>query len=305
MSAMPIDIADPIAEALEAGRPVVGLDTALLAGGLPRPRNRVLAEDAEGAIRDAGAVPATIGVVDGVIRVGLDGQQLARLADGAEALSARDLPFAAAVGADGGVTAGAAALVAARSGIGVVATAAIGGVRRDARDSYDESADLAALAQARTTVVCGGVLPTVDAGLTLERLETLNVTTLGCQVARLPSAYLGPTEARLPREVADVATVAEVAASRDALGLPAGAVLAVVALPPDDAIPPRFHDRLLRTAVASAARQDIRGPALTPFLLRTMHQSSQGRSLQAHAGLVATVAASAGGVAVARATLTP
>lgn len=296
---MPIDVADPVAQALSAGRPVVALDSGLLSGGLPRPRNRVLAEEAEAAVRTAGALPATVAVLDGRVKVGLDAGQLARIADGEEPLSARDLPVALAEGSDGGVTAGATALVAARVGIGVVAAAAIGGVRRDARDSYDESGDLASLARARTTVVCGGVLPTMEPALTLERLETLNVTTVGLGVARLPSAYLGPTEVVLPHEVADAAAVARIAAARDDLGLPGGAVLAAVAVPGDEAVPARFHDRLLRTAVASAARKEITGPALTPFLMRTLHQASQGRSLQAHSGLGTEVATRAGEAAVA------
>ena len=296
---MPIDVADPVTEALAAGRPVVALDSGLLAGGLPRPRNRVLAEEAEATVYEAGAVPATIGVLAGRLTVGLDTVGLARIADGAEAFSARDLPVATAGGGDGGVTVGATALVAAKVGIGVVAAAAIGGVRRDARDSYDESGDLSSLARARVTVLCGGVLPTMDPELTLERLETLNVTTIGVGIGRLPSAYLGPTDALLPREVPDATAVARVAAARDELALPGGATLAVVTLPPDEAVPGRFHDRLLRTAVASASRKEISGPARTPFLIRTLHQASQGRSLQAHGALSREVGTCAAETAVA------
>ncbi|MFO8076885.1 MAG: pseudouridine-5'-phosphate glycosidase [Egibacteraceae bacterium] len=294
---MRVHVAEEVAGALDEGRAVVALDTGLVPTGLPRPRNRVLAEQAESAVRAAGAVPATIAVIDGLARVGLGATDLARLADGGQVLAVRDLPFAVADGVTGGASVGAAAHLAAQVGVPVLAATGFGGVRRDARESWDESADLVALARARVTVVAGGVLPTMDPRATLERLESLGIAVAGVGIDRMPSSYLGATEVALPRSLADVGEAARVALAARGLGLPPSALLLLVGVPDDDAVPARLHVRLVRSATAAAARHEISGSDLTPFLCRHLHQASQGRSLQAHAALSAHAAATAGALA--------
>ncbi len=294
---MRVHVAEEVTEALAEGRPVVALDSGLVPTGLPRPRNRVLAEQAESAVRAAGAVPATIAVIDGLARVGLGADDLARLADGGQVLATRDLPFAVAEGATGGTSVGASAHLAAQLGVGVLAATGFGGVRRDARESWDESADLVALARARVIVVAGGVLPTMEPHATLERLESLGVAVAGVGVDRMPSSYLGPTEIPLPRSLADVGEAARVALAARDLGLPPSALLLVVGVPDDDAVPARLHVRLVRSATAAAAREEVSGSDLTPFLCRHLHQASQGRTLQAHAAVSAHAATTASGLA--------
>src|SRR3954447_15856613 len=176
-----MQISAEVGEALAAGRPVVALESTIVAHGLPRPDNVEVARQCEAVVREAGAIPATIAVVGGEVRVGLDETTLERIGsrDDVAKCSVRDLPVVCARGADGATTVAATAHLAARAGIGVFATGGIGGVHREARESWDESGDLGWLARPEIVVVCAGVKSILDVGATLERLETLNVTLLG------------------------------------------------------------------------------------------------------------------------------
>jgi pseudouridine-5'-phosphate glycosidase len=299
-----IRLGPEVAAALTGGRPVVALESTLLAHGLPSPDSPRVAAEMEAAVRAAGAVPATVAVLAGQVRVGLDEAALARVTAGGgmAKLSLRDLPVAVATGADGATTVAATAAVAARVGIGVFATGGLGGVHRDARDSYDESADLAVLARTPLAVVCSGVKSILDVGATLERLETLSVTVLGYRTDRFPGFYLVDSGHPVGWRVDAPADVAAVLAERDRLGLPAAVVVANP-VPAARQVEPGLHDRVLDAALDEAARAGVRGPALTPYLLARLHSGTAGASLAANIALVLANAELAGQVAVARSAL--
>jgi pseudouridine-5'-phosphate glycosidase len=213
-------IAPEVAEALEAGRPVVALESTIISHGLPRPRNLEAAHDAEAAVRSGGAVPATIAVVGGEVQVGLDNDALAKIAerDGVVKCGVRDLAVVVARGGYGGTTVAATAHLAARAGIPVFATGGLGGVHHDARDTWDESADLETLARTGIVVVCAGVKSILDVAATLERLETLNVAVLGYRTDRFPGFYLTDSGHPVPWRVDSVKEAAAAVRAREDLG---------------------------------------------------------------------------------------
>jgi pseudouridine-5'-phosphate glycosidase len=285
-----------VSDAIEGGRPVVALESTLIAHGLPRPQNVEIARMIEGVVRDEGAVPATIAVVDGMVRIGLDSAALdAIAADGVAKCSARDLPVVMARRATGATTVAATATLAVRAGIGVFATGGLGGVHREARESWDESADLTTLGQTPITVVCAGVKSILDVEATLERLETLNVTLLGYQTDRFPGFYLTDSGFPVPWRVESPAEVADVAHARAELGL--GAI--VVAQPIDEPLDQELHDRVLQEGLEAAASEGIRGKDVTPFLLDRFHTQTDGASLEANVRLVMRNAALAAQIAAA------
>jgi pseudouridylate synthase len=299
----PLQVAPEVAAALSAGRAVVALESTLLAHGLPRPDGLAVGLQVEQAVRDAGAVPATVAVVGGRVRVGLDERDLRRvvLGDDVAKLSVRDLPVAVARGRDGATTVAATAAIAARAGITVFATGGLGGVHRQAADSFDESADLATLAGMPVAVVCSGVKSILDVAATLERLESLSVTVLRYGCDRFPGFYLTDSGLAAGWRVDSPKEVAAVVAARAALDLPA-AVVVGNPIPPAEQLDPALHDRVLHRALADAARAGIAGPALTPYLLDRFHTETGGRSLEVNVRLVLANARLAGQVAAA---LTP
>ena len=284
-----------VAEALAAGRPVVALESTLLAHGLPPTRNREVAAAVEAAVAAKGAVPATIAVLDGHVRIGLDGAGLDRVCGGGLAkLSARDLGPALALGVDGATTVAATTLLAARAGIRCFATGGLGGVHRGARDSWDESADIGVLATTPIMVVCSGVKSILDVGATLERLETLSVTVVGYRTDRFPGFYVTDSGHPVAWRVDDPAQAAAV------LRASPGPAAVVLANPVDAAsqLDPEAHDRALASGLAAAARAGSSGQDVTPFLLRHLRDETGGASLEANidlvlsnAGLAAEVAA--------------
>jgi pseudouridylate synthase len=273
-----------VSDALEAGRPVVALESTLIAHGLPRPENLQIAQGIEEAVREEGAVPATIAIVEGMVRIGLDEEGMEAIASGEDVAkcSARDLPVVMARRATGATTVAATATLAVRAGIGVFATGGLGGVHRDARESWDESADLTTLGQTPITVVCAGVKSMLDVEATLERLETLNVTLLGYRTDRFPGFYLADSGFPVPWRVESPEEIADVVHARAELGL--GAV--VVANPLDDPLDSELHERVLTEALAAAEREGIRGKDVTPFLLERFHTETDGESLAANIRLV-------------------
>ena len=292
-----------VAEALRAGRGVVGLESTLIAHGLPAPDNLRVAGEAEAAVRESGAVPATIAVVGGTVRIGLDEDALAAIALGDDVVKAgvRDLAPAVARGIDAATTVASTAHLAARAGIGVFATGGLGGVHRGARETWDESADLTTLARTGIVVVCAGVKSILDVGATLERLETLNVTVVGFRTDAFPGFYLSDSGHPVGWRVEEPEEVAAVARARDELGLGDRAIVVANPLPAGEQLDPALHDRVLAESLAAAADAGIAGRDVTPFLLDRFHRETGGASLAANVRLVLRNAALAGQVAVARA----
>ncbi len=277
-----------VAEALAAGWPVVALETTLIVHGLPRPDNLVVAAELERIVREEGAVPATIGVVEGVAVIGLSTPEIERLAtrDGVAKLSVRDLPIALARGGDGATTVASTALLAARAGITLFATGGLGGVHREARDSWDESADLVTLSRTPIAVVGAGVKSILDVGATLERLETLNVTVLGFRTDRFPGFYLTDSGYALDWSVDTEDEAAAVIAAQRALGAqPAGLVIANP-IPAEQQLDPALHDRVLAAGLAEIGRRGVRGKAVSPFLLDYFQRATAGESLRVNRQIV-------------------
>ena len=267
--------------------------------GLPRPRNLEVARELEAAVAAAGAVPATIALLDGEPHIGLDEDGLERIATADLAkLSVRDLPLAAARGADGATTVAATAHLAARAGIRVFATGGLGGVHRDARASWDESADLLALARTPITVVAAGVKSILDVGATLERLETLGVGVAGWRTSRFPGFYLTDGGFDLDWRVADADEVAAAMAAADELGV-ASALVVANPIPAEEQLDPAEHERVLADGLRRARAGGVTGKAVTPFLLDHLHRETGGRSLEVNIAVARGNAAVAGAIAAA------
>ncbi|KAB1901214.1 pseudouridine-5'-phosphate glycosidase [Micromonospora sp. AMSO1212t] len=304
MTKFHISLGSEVADALRDGRPVVALESTIVSHGLPRPDNLRVAREIEQAVRDAGAVPATVGMVAGELRVGLDDAQLTRLAtvDGVSKLSVRDLAPAAATGADGATTVAATSAVAAAAGIGVFATGGLGGVHREAAQTFDESADLVTLARTPIAVVCAGVKSILDVGATLERLETLGVGVVGYRTRRFPGFYLTDAGFDLDWSVESPEQVADVLAARTAHGVHHGGLVVANPLPADEQLDPALHDRTLTEGRAALAREGITGKAVTPFLLSHFHAATEGASLAVNVRIILRNADLAARIAVAAAT---
>jgi len=281
-------IAPEVARALASGDPVVALESTLIAHGLPAGRNLEVARELEAVVRAAGARPATIAVVDGVARIGLDQAALEALALGGDFTKAgvRDLAPVMARGACAATTVASTSHLAARAGIRVFATGGLGGVHREARESWDESADLVTLAATGVTIVCAGVKSILDVGATLERLETLSVCVLGYGTDRFPGFYLADSGFPVPWRVDSPEQVAAVMRMQAELGLGRRAIVVANPLPAAEQVDPPLHDRVLADALAAAAAQGVRGGAMTPFLLERFHRDTGGATLEANILLV-------------------
>jgi pseudouridine-5'-phosphate glycosidase len=273
-----------VAEALAWNRPVVALESTLIAHGLPRPDNLDLARELEAVMREEGGVPATVGVIRGVPTVGLSDAELERIATGDQVpkLSVRDLAPALACGSDGATTVASTALLASRVGIRVFATGGLGGVHRNARETWDESADLTTLGRTPIGVVCAGVKSILDVGATLERLETLSVTVIGYRTRRFPGFYLADSgfevdwTVETPRAAADV-----IKSQLNDAGVVIGNPIA-----PEDQLDPDLHWKVLNDGLWAAGEQHIRGKAITPFLLDYFRVHTGGASVQVNLTLV-------------------
>jgi pseudouridine-5'-phosphate glycosidase len=288
-----------VSDAIEAGRPVVALESTIIAHGLPRPENLEVARAIEEVVREEGATPATIAVIEGMVRIGLDreGLEVIATSDDVVKCSARDLSVVMARFATGATTVAATATLAVRAGIGVFATGGIGGIHREARESWDESADLTTLSQTPITLVCAGIKSILDVEATLERLETLNITVLGYRTDRFPGFYLADSGLPVPWRVDTPEEVADVAHARAELGL--GAI--VVANPIEHELDPDLHDRVLTESLEAASREGIRGKDITPYLLDRFHRETNGASLEANVRLILRNAALAAQIARATA----
>jgi pseudouridine-5'-phosphate glycosidase len=278
---------EEVRAALDEGRPVVALESTIIAHGLPRPDNLRVAREIEGVVRANGAVPATIAVLDGDVRIGLDDAALEALAgtDGVVKCGVRDLAPVVARRGFGATTVAATSHLAERAGIRVFATGGLGGVHRGAADTFDESADLGTLARVGLCVVCAGVKSILDIPATLERLETLNVTVLGYRTDTFPAFYLSDSGLAVPWRVETPAEVAAILRERPAVGAP-GAVVVANPLPEAEQLDPELHDRLLAEGIAIAADEGVTGRHVTPFLLDRFHRLTGGESLRANVSLV-------------------
>lgn len=298
---MSLRVSRAVEKALAKGGPVVALETSVVAQGLPHPRNLEAAFSMQSAVRDGGAEPAVIAVLDGVIRVGLSDSELERLGSGREPMSkvgARDLAAAMASGTSGGTTVSAVCDVAARLGIRVFATGGIGGVHRGASEHFDISQDLGAIAARPVAVVCAGAKTVLDLPKTLEVLETLGVPVVGVGTQRFPGFFVKETELLLEHQVVDAAAGAAWMRHRfDELGQ--GGI--VFALPPPAAtsLPAREVERFLDAALGEARKKGVTGKAVTPFLLGSLVAKSGGRTLVANLALLENNARFAALLAVA------
>ena len=296
-------IAPEVARALAAGEAVVALESTLIAHGLPRGRNLEVARELEDVVRAEGAVPATIAVVAGEVRIGLDDAALEALALGPGFAKAglRDLAPVIAGGGSAATTVASTSHLAARAGIRVFATGGLGGVHREARESWDESADLTTLARTGVTIVCSGVKSILDVGATLERLETLNVCVLGYGTDRFPGFYLADSGFAVAWRVDTPDEVAGVMRAQADVGLADRAIVVANPLPAAEQVDPALHDRVLAESLAEAAAEGISGGATTPFLLDRFHRRTGGATLTANVALVRRNAALAARIARAAA----
>ena len=294
-----ITLSDEVRAAINAGRPVVALESTLLAHGLSYPANIELAWEVDAIVRDASAVPATVAVIRGLPTIGLDDEAMAILTQtpGISKLSARDLAIAMGTGIDGATTVASTAALAAAVGISVFATGGLGGVHRDARESFDESADLATLARAPIVVVCAGVKSLLDISATLERLESLNVAVAGYRTNRFPGFYRRDSGYPVDWSLDNVA--ARTALRRSGVAGADGALVLANPLPEGSELDASVHDEALASGLAEAARLGIRGKAVTPFLLGHFHAATGGESLRVNLEIIRRNARLAAEIAVA------
>ncbi len=284
--------------ARDAGRPIVALESSVLAQGLPIPANREADRRMRAATAAHGAHAAVIAMVKGELTVGLEGDDLERFLrrDGVAKVSARDLPVLAARGGDGATTVAATLACCTAAGLDVFATGGIGGVHRE--PAFDESADLAELGRSSVIVVCAGAKSVLDLPATLERLESLGVTLLGYGTDEFPGFFTASTGLAVPARVDSPAEVAAVLRAARALGRP-GAVLVVQPPPVAESLDAAVVAEAVDRALAEARSADVRGAAVTPFLLAAVDRATGGRSLQANLALLERNAALAASIAVA------
>ena len=274
-----IKLSTEVADALKAGKPVVALESTIISHGLPRPSNLEVALECERIVRDAGAVPATIALLDGKILIGLERSELEAIAhrDDISKASIRDLAIIIAQGKSAATTVAATAHIAALAGIHIFATGGLGGVHRGANESFDESADLTALANVDMTMICAGVKSILDVPATLERLETLAISLVGYKTTAFPGFYLTDSGYTLEHRVDSPQEIAAIIKARKDVGTLSKAL--VVANPVVQEMNKSRHDEILKSGLERAEKQGIVGKAVTPFLLEHFHTTSQGESL--------------------------
>jgi pseudouridine-5'-phosphate glycosidase len=300
-----IVVAEEIAAALGAGRPVVALETTLVTHGLPHPDGLETAAALEAAVREAGAVPATIGVLDGRAYVGLSAAQLERLAGAGEVekLNLGNLAARLADGGPGSTTVAASMLLAHRTGIPILATGGIGGVHRDVGETGDVSADLTALGRLPVAVVCAGAKAVLDLARTLEALETLGVPVYGYRTESFPAFYRRDSGLPVERRFDSAASLA--VALRAHFDLVGTGVVVANPIPAEHEMPVELYVASLARALADGRAAGVRGRALTPFLLDRLRELTEGRSVFSNRALLLANARLAGALATALARPSP
>lgn len=293
-------VTEEVSEALAAGTAIVALESTIISHGLPRPENLRVATEVEDIVRSRGAVPATIAILDGRVRIGLDEDALDQVAnrDDVVKVSVRDVATLVSRGGCGATTVAATSHLAWLTGIRVFATGGLGGVHRQARDSWDESADLTTLSVTPMTVVCSGVKSILDVGATLERLETLNVGVLAYGTLQFPGFYLSDSGFATDWAAHSPEDVAGVMHAREALRVPSALVVAHP-LPESEQLDPDLHDRVLEEGLRMAAARNVTGKDVTPFLLDHFHRATHGASLVVNEQIIVRNAELAARIAVA------
>lgn len=284
----PIRFGEEAGRALREGRPVLALESTIITHGMPHPRNLETALAVQQAVREAGAAPATVAILNGRLRVGLDDEGLESLAlagQGAVKCSRRDIPFVLASGEMGATTVAATMIIAAMAGIRVFATGGIGGVHRGAGENFDISADLQELARTSVAVVCAGPKSILDIGLTLEYLETFGVPVVGYRCDELPSFFSRESGFRVNFRLDSPEEIADALETKWSLGLEGGVVIANP-VPEDHALPLADVESLINRAGEEAAARGITGKNLTPYLLQRIEGLSGGASLEANIQLM-------------------
>lgn len=295
-----INIAPEVAQALADNRGVVALESTIISHGLPRPENLRVAIEVEAQIRAQGAVPATIAILDGTVHIGLTEVLLDQVANRNDIVkvSVRDVATVIANRGSGATTVAATSHIAQLVGIDVFATGGLGGVHRDARRTWDESADLTTLGQTPITVVCAGVKSILDVGATLERLETLNVGVLGYNTTRFPGFYLSDSGFGISWSVSDPGEVAAIMGARRSMQIPSGLIVAYP-IPESDQLDPDLHDQVLQDGMQLATSRGVTGKDVTPFLLDHFHRSTHGASLVVNTQIILRNAELSAQIAVA------
>lgn len=289
-----------VQEAMAAGKPVVALESTIISHGMPYPQNVQTAREVEQIIRDNGAVPATIAIIDGKIKIGLSDDELEMFGNsqGVAKASRRDLAYLIATKQLGATTVATTMIAASLAGIKIFVTGGIGGVHRGAETTMDISADLEELAQTEVAVICAGAKSILDLGLTLEYLETNGVPVIGYGTDVLPAFFTRESDFNLNIRVDNPETVADILRVKWDLGLKGGAVIANP-IPEADAMEKSFIDGIINEALKEAEEQNIAGKDVTPFMLGKVKDLTEGRSLDANIALVKNNAVVGAKIAVA------
>ncbi|MDP2573858.1 pseudouridine-5'-phosphate glycosidase [Vibrio penaeicida] len=299
-----LDVAPEVAQALKAGQPVVALESTIISHGMPYPQNVETALKVEQTVRDNGAVPATIAILKGRLKVGMSQDEIEYLGKAGQNViktSRRDIPFIVAKEEDGATTVASTMILAAMAGIKVFATGGIGGVHRGAETSYDVSADLQELANTNVAVVCAGAKSILDIGLTLEYLETHGVPVIGYQTETLPAFYTRESEFQVDYRLDSPTQIATALKAKWDLGLDGGAVIANP-IPEQYAMNKAEIDQVIASAIEEMDAKGIKGKDSTPFLLAKVAEKTAGNSLASNIQLVFNNAKLAAEVAVKLAT---
>jgi len=288
-----------VSAAIAAGTPIVALESTIISHGLPRPSNLLVARECESIIRQRGAIPATIALLDGVVHIGLEANELDAIAnrDDISKASSRDLAIIIAQGKSAATTVAATAHIAAIAGIKVFATGGLGGVHRGANESFDESADLTALSQLDMTVVCAGVKSILDVHATLERLETLAIGVVGYKTNRFPGFYLTDSGFEIEHRVDSAEEIAAIINARTQVSTSNQAL--IVTNPVEKQMDKARHDEILASGLSNAARDGIDGKYVTPYLLEHFHTASKGESLAINTEIIKSNCALAADIAMA------
>lgn len=281
-----IQYSSEVTNALSQKRPLVALESTIISHGLPRPKNLEVALEVEEIVRSEGATPATIAIIDGQIHVGLEKSELDRVANDENFTKAsiRDLATVTATGLSAATTVAATSHIAHLAGIEYFATGGLGGVHRGAQESWDESADLLALANIPVLVVCAGVKSILDIPATLERLETLSVPVIGYRTKKFPGFYLPDSGYSIEHEAKSPAEIRAIWRARKEVGTSSSGL--VVANPTPLSMNQMLHERLLKDGLTKARDNNVTGKAVTPFLLEFFHANSDGESLKVNIEII-------------------
>lgn len=296
-----LELTAEVTQALADGKPVVALESTIISHGMPYPQNVEMANKVEQVIRDNGAVPATIAIMNGKLKVGLstaDIEALAKEGQKAAKVSRRDVPFILAAQKIGATTVASTMIIAEMAGIKIFATGGIGGVHRGAETSFDISADLEELSQTNVAVICAGIKSILDLGLTLEYLETKGVPVIGYQTDSLPAFYARTSEHNVDYNLQSAADIATALKVKWEIGLSGGAIIANP-VPAAEAMPAAEINQYIDQALQEAKEQNIVGKLATPFLLARVSELTEGKSLATNIALVLNNAKLAAQIAVA------